>query len=208
MRRWHVVVHVKSVASGSDAPINGCKFIFSLLVLGCASEQGLGSSTAFHAAFGFLIIVLGALIQIKYQSQNAPPFETHPSTMLAFIIVVVLHVVALVVMIGHKTDSTSYLPVLRHDLLISSAIASTLLLRILVPLFGLLMLVLCAVQIVAISCVWCNKIFGLPAWADFEVFNKLQGWLRQFFRCLHKGISQVFKKSSTSCNSIEARPLV
>ncbi|KAK9274180.1 hypothetical protein L1049_018994 [Liquidambar formosana] len=188
----------------NDPPTNlGSKSKF-ISHVGSVSELVLGSSIALHAAFGFLIVVLSTLIQIKYQSKDLSPFETHPATMIAFIIVVVIHVGALVVTIGRETDSRSYLPVLRHALLISGALASALLLRILVPLFGLFMFILCLLLSVAISCVWYQKIFGLPSWADLEVFNKLDDWLRQVFKWLHGAVFQVFRKSSTSCNiSIE-----
>ena len=78
----------------------------------CGSQQELGFSTTFqlHTAFGFLILLLLTLLQVKYQNFGNP-FQTHGATMLLFIIAVLVYAIALAG-ISQPSSDRSYLPIL------------------------------------------------------------------------------------------------
>ena len=78
----------------------------------CGSQQELGFSTTFqfHTAFGFLILLLLTLLQVKYQNLGNP-FQTHGATMSLFIIAVLVYAIALAG-ICQPSSNRSYLPIL------------------------------------------------------------------------------------------------
>ncbi|KAK4580925.1 hypothetical protein RGQ29_024545 [Quercus rubra] len=113
-------------------------------------QQELGSSTRVHTAFGFLILSLLSLLQVKYQNFGNP-YQTHGATMLLFILAVLVYTIALAG-ISQLTSNTSYLPLLRCVCFIFGAFACDLLLLILVPPFGWFILILCVCMSVRLLC--------------------------------------------------------
>ena len=92
----------------------------------CSSQQEFGFSTTFHTAFGFLILLLLTLLQVKYQ--------IHGATMSLFIIVVLVYAIALAG-ISQPSSNRIYLPIpsiLGRVCFIFRAFACDLLLLILV----------------------------------------------------------------------------
>ncbi|KAL4607580.1 hypothetical protein ACB092_09G185600 [Castanea dentata] len=104
-------------------------------------QQELGSSITVHTAFGFLILSLLTLLQVKYQN-SGNPYQTHSATMLLFVLAVLVYTIALAGM-SQLTSNTSYLPLLRCVCFIFGAFSCDLLLLILVPPFGWFILILC-----------------------------------------------------------------
>ena len=101
----------------------------------CGSQQELGFSTTFqlHTAFGFLILLLLTLLQVKYQNFGNP-FQTHGATMSLFIIAVLVYAIALAG-ISQPSSNRSYLlilSILGRVCFIFGAFACDLLLLILV----------------------------------------------------------------------------
>ncbi|KAK4848828.1 hypothetical protein QYF36_017877 [Acer negundo] len=120
---------------------------------GVQSETGhrLNFSIQFYAILVFLINTSCTLLQIKYQTQNVSPFDTHYGVMLTFFVVVHVHAVVLVVEIKLQAHiSSCHAMIMSKISIFSGALASILLLLILVPPFGwfsLVMWVVCFIRV-------------------------------------------------------------
>jgi hypothetical protein len=125
--------------------------------------------------FGFLILLLLTLLQVKNQN-SGNPFETHGATMLLFIIAVHVYAIALAG-ISKPTPNTSYIPILRRVCFIFGAFACGLLLLILVPPFGWLILSLCAC---------------MSAKLLYDSYEQILKCFQQIFRSINQSTSQEF----------------
>ena len=166
----------------------------------CGSQQDFGYSTTVHTAFGFDILVLLTLLQVKYQN-SGNPFQTHVATMLPFILAVIIYAIALVA-ISQPTPNISYLPILRHVCKIFGAFACDFLLLILVPSFGWFILVLCVSISVRLLCnsrhqiLQCfQQIFRSINQSTSPAFSKLCGWFQNGFQSLCQTGSRAFNRS-------------
>ena len=108
------------------------------------SDYEVSSSTPLHAVFGFLIMLLLAVVGIHFQGLNMSPLSTHYATMVLFIIAVVIYSIAFA---GIKLGphNTSYLPIFNFICLTSGTLACELLVSILIAPFWLLIVNLCAI---------------------------------------------------------------
>ncbi|KAF3947546.1 hypothetical protein CMV_026334, partial [Castanea mollissima] len=173
---------------------------------------------AIHTAVGFLIILLLTLLQVRGQS-SGDPFQTHGATMSAFVIAIFVYATALAVT-SQLTPNTRYLPILRHVCIIFGALACGLLLRIIVPPFGLLILVLGLLILVLWVCtslllLYDSQIlqsfseattnaFNTISEATSNAFNKLCVWFQDSFQSLRQEASRPFYSSSMpAANSTE-----
>ena len=139
--------------------------------------------------------------------------------MSAFVIAVFFYAIALAA-ISQLTPNTRYLPILRHVCIIFGALACGLLLRIIVPPFGLLVLVLglpilvlwvCTSLLLlydsqilqSISAATSNA-FNTISEATSNAFNKLFGRFQDSFQSLRQAASRPFNNSSMpAANSTE-----
>ncbi|KAL4607572.1 hypothetical protein ACB092_09G184800 [Castanea dentata] len=156
------------------------------------------SSIAIHTAVGFLIILLLTLLQVRGQS-SGDPFQTHGATMLAFVIAIFVYATALAVT-SQLTPNTRYLPILRHVCIIFGALACGLLLRIIVPPFGLLILVLGLLILVLWVCtslllLYDSQILQSFSEATSNAFKKLCVWFQDSFQSLRQEASRPFNSS-------------
>ncbi|PPD76984.1 hypothetical protein GOBAR_DD26084 [Gossypium barbadense] len=89
-----------------------------------------------HASLGFLITVLLALIQVKYQSTNmAVPFETHPAIMFIFITAILVYAATAAIKTSNANSSIHRIIVSKISLL-SGSLATVVLLLVIVPPIG------------------------------------------------------------------------
>ncbi|CAK7357145.1 unnamed protein product [Dovyalis caffra] len=107
-----------------------------------------------HAAICFLIFVLLALLQIKYQNKGMSPFEAHGTIILLFIVSSFVYSMALLAFIAlllrahqQQLEALCFFTVLKHISLVSGALTCDLLLLILCPAFGYFVLIFCGVVI-------------------------------------------------------------
>ncbi|XAR56027.1 hypothetical protein NMG60_11036308, partial [Bertholletia excelsa] len=85
-----------------------------------------------HVIFFFLIASMGSLLQSKQSSA----FETYYIIMKAFVVMLILYAMTLAAEILTQTRFTSFKEISRHVSLLAGAIASILLLVVLVPSLG------------------------------------------------------------------------
>ncbi|XAR56025.1 hypothetical protein NMG60_11036305 [Bertholletia excelsa] len=85
-----------------------------------------------HGIIFFLIATMGSLLQSKQSSA----FETHYIIMKAFVVMLILYAITLAAEIITQTRFTSFQEISRHVSLLAGAIASILLLVVLVPSLG------------------------------------------------------------------------
>ncbi|KAL5798862.1 hypothetical protein ACOSQ2_003682 [Xanthoceras sorbifolium] len=112
---------------------------------GFQSETGhrLNFSRQYYAILVFLISTSCTLLQVKYQTKNESPFDSHYWVMLTFFVVVHVHAVVLVVEIKFPAHiSSCHAMIMSKISIFSGALASILLLLLLVPSFGWLSLVM------------------------------------------------------------------
>ncbi|TYJ16567.1 hypothetical protein E1A91_A10G263300v1, partial [Gossypium mustelinum] len=85
-----------------------------------------------HASLGFLINVLLALIQVKYQSTNmAVPFETHPAIMFIFITDILVYAATAAIKTSSDNSSIHRIIVTKISFL-SGSLATVVLLLVIV----------------------------------------------------------------------------
>ena len=120
----------------------------------------------------------------------------------------IFYATALAVII-QLTPITRYLPILRHVCIIFGALACGLLLRIIVPPFGLLVLVLGLPILVLWVCtslllLYDSQILQSISEATSNAFNKLFGRFQDSFQSLRQAASRPFNSSSMpAANSTE-----
>ncbi|KAK4580926.1 hypothetical protein RGQ29_024546 [Quercus rubra] len=179
---------------------NNLVLIESLLDL---SQQEPHSSISIHTAVGFLIILLLTLLQVRGQS-SGDPFQTHGATISAFVIAIFFYATALAV-ISQLTPNTRYLPILWHVCIIFGVLACGLLLRIIVPPFGLLILVLWVCtsllllydsQILQSFSEATTNAFNTISEATSNAFDKLCVWFQDSFQSMRQEASGPFNSSS------------
>ena len=173
----------------------------------CGSQQELNFSTTVHTAFGFVIVLLLTLLQVKYQNFGNP-FQMHGAIMSLFIVCVLAYAIALVV-VSQPTPNTSYLPLLRDVCFIFGAFACDLLLLMLVPPFGWLILGLCVCMSIRLlfysyqQILQCfQQIFQSFNQNISKAFKILCCWFQSSFKSLCRAASRAFNSMPTS-NSIE-----
>jgi uncharacterized membrane protein YfcA len=156
------------------------KYIYFFFV-GFASEQALIGHANANGNHQFLILVLLSLLQIKCQNSGNSPFDTHVTIMPLLIIVIYFYGVAYAAITRQNPNrSYIYLVVLICDIL--GALASSLLILILLPSFGRFLLVLCAF-------VLSLKALHSSNWKIFELLLA--------FKCQ---VSSTFKRSHQASN--------
>ncbi|XP_059439605.1 uncharacterized protein LOC132172169 [Corylus avellana] len=98
----------------------------------------------------FLILTLLAFIQMKYQNSSRSPFDTHPTTMSAFIVTAYFYTGALVGIsrVTQAIPNSNYLPMAMLFSDILGALACSLLIFILVPPFGVFLLFSCSLVLI------------------------------------------------------------
>ena len=133
--------------------------------------------------------------------------------MSASVIAIFFYTTALAV-ISQLTPNTRYLPMLRHVCIIFGALACGLLLRIIVPPFGLLVLVL-GLPILILWVLYDSQIlqsiseatsnaFNTISATTSNAFNKLHVWFKDSFPSLCRAASRPFNSSSVpAANSTE-----
>ncbi|KAB2011016.1 hypothetical protein ES319_D10G285300v1 [Gossypium barbadense] len=95
-----------------------------------------------HASLGFLISVLLALIQVKYQSTKmAVPFETHPAIMFIFITAILVYAATAAIKTSNDNSSIHRIIVTKISLL-SGSLATFVLLLVILPPIGWLNLLI------------------------------------------------------------------
>jgi hypothetical protein len=148
--------------------------ILIIFFFGFASEQAVTGYTKGNRQF--LISTLLALIQMKYQNSGKSPFDTHPTTMSAFIVTAYFYTGALVAIsrVTQAIPNNNYLPIAMLFSDILGALACSLLIFILVPPIGGFLLFSCALVFIrALHDSYC-QIFELLHAFKCEVFNKFQ----------------------------------
>ena len=119
-----------------------------LFIFNCGSEEEVNFSTPFHAAFGFLITLLLALVGVHFQGLGVSPLKTHFATILLFLMAVVIYSIAFVgIKVGAHNTSYRYLPLFNFICLISGTLACELLVSILITPLWLLIINLCAILV-------------------------------------------------------------
>ena len=147
------------------------------------------------------------LLQVRGPS-SSDPFQTHGATMKASVIAIFFYTTALAV-ISQLTPNTRYLPILKHVCIIFGALACGLLLWIIVPPFGLLVLVLGLPILVLWVCtslllLYDSQILQSISEATSNAFNKLFVWFQYSFQSLRQAASRPFNSSSMpAANSTE-----
>ncbi|EOX96326.1 Uncharacterized protein TCM_005595 [Theobroma cacao] len=115
------------------------------------NEEELNCCIKFHAVIVFFVSTSCTLLQTKYQGRDQTPFNTHYCHMLAFFVNLCIYVVALVSEMNLPATSTSSRLILNAISQFSGALASVMLLLILVPLIGWLtfaLWIVCFVRII------------------------------------------------------------
>nr|KJB74314.1 hypothetical protein B456_011G287000 [Gossypium raimondii] len=119
--------------------------LFNLRVLlGCHAHHNEERccNNHIHASLGFLISVLLALIQVKYQSTKmAVPFETHPAIMFIFITAILVYAATAAIKTSNDNSSIHRIIVTKISLLSGSLATFVLLLVILPPIGWLILLI-------------------------------------------------------------------
>ncbi|XP_050242439.1 uncharacterized protein LOC126691431 [Quercus robur] len=162
--------------------------ILLVLLLHLYSRQQLGSSTKVHIALGFLILALLTALQVKYQN-SGNPFQTHGAIMSSFIVLVIGYALTLAG-ISQPTLNTSYLHIGRRMCIILGTSASGLLVEVLLPLWGILILILAisALMFAQLLCVSHQQIlqcfvqiFQSINQSISEAVKTLCGWVQNGF---------------------------
>ncbi|KAM3690901.1 hypothetical protein ACJW31_09G155100 [Castanea mollissima] len=167
----------------------------------CRSQQQLNSSTTVHTAFGFLIMMLLTLIQVRFQNSDNP-FHTNGGIMFSFIGCALGYSITLA-WISQPTLNTSYLHIGRSVCVIFGTFASGLLVEILLPPLGFFILAICALMLARLLCVshqeilQCfQEIFQSINQYTSEAFKTLCGWVQNGFQSLKQAASRAFNSSS------------
>ena len=110
-----------------------------------AIEHGIIPSTPSHVVFVFFIPSLINLLQLKDQSKNVSPFDTHPINTWIFFTVLCIYCLSLATKMEIQTHWANYSQILANVLFISGALASVSLASIFLPHFiGCLFLIIWA----------------------------------------------------------------
>ena len=108
-----------------------------------ASEREIISSIPSHIVFFFLIPSLIDLLQLKDQSKNVSPFDTHPINIWIFFSALCIYCLSLATKMEIQTRWTGYSQILGHVIVISGALASVSLATVFLPhLLGWLFLIM------------------------------------------------------------------
>ena len=111
--------------------------------------------------------------------------------MSAFVIAISVYAIALAV-ISQLTPNTRYLPILRHVCIIFGALACGLLLQIIVPPFGLLLLVLWVCTSLLLLCD--SQILQSISEATSNAFNTISEATSNAFNTISEATSNAFNK--------------
>lgn len=131
------------------------------------NEQRMNFYIQCSSIIVFLINTSCTLLQVKFQSKDANPFDTHYWVMVAFFAVLLVHAILLATQIK-----------LRHAIfgkisLLAGALASILLLIILVPRMGWFSLVLWVICFVTVAHASHQLLYDLLYEATQQIFNLL-----------------------------------
>ncbi|KAJ4727183.1 hypothetical protein OWV82_000324 [Melia azedarach] len=139
------------------------------------NDRGFKFCIQYYAIIVFLINTSCTLLQVKYQTLDVTPFDTHYGIMLAFFLIMYAHAVILVVEIKLQTHNSSYhqMIMLGKISLFTGALASILPLLILVPAVGWFNLVLWAVCFVKVAHQYFCRLIYHAAIHIFHLLNKL-----------------------------------
>ena len=110
-----------------------------------AIEHGIIPSTPSHVVFLFLIPSLINLLQLKDQSKNVSPFDTHPINTWIFFTALCIYCLWLATKMEIQTHWANYSQILANVLFISGALTAVSLVSIFLPQFlGWLFLIIWA----------------------------------------------------------------
>ncbi|OMO78518.1 hypothetical protein CCACVL1_14329 [Corchorus capsularis] len=124
----------------------------------------------FHAVIVFLINTSCTLLQTKDEN----PFDTHYCIMLAFFVTLHAYVVALIAKMNLPPDTSAcFRVVLNGTCHFSGALASILLLLIIVPPLGCLTFALWLVCFARAVCYWYRELYTWVYHANFRMFEIL-----------------------------------
>ncbi|XVE69416.1 hypothetical protein DITRI_Ditri09bG0150600 [Diplodiscus trichospermus] len=123
-------------------------------------DHSTSSNNARHAILGFPIVVLVALMPLKFQSMNlAAPFKTHSAVMWTFVIATLVYVLAWVIEAKLGTGRNSYRRIIISKIsFLSASLATGLLVLVIVPALGLFMLLVWTLLLAKLLYAACQKL--------------------------------------------------
>lgn len=119
----------------------------------------------------FLINTSCTLLQVKYQSKDANPFDTHSGVMVAFFAILLVHAILLV------TQIKLHHAIFGKISLLAGVLASVLLLIMLVPPVGWLSLVVWVICFVTVAHDSYQQLYQLLCEATLQIFNLLKAMM-------------------------------
>ncbi|GKV50286.1 hypothetical protein SLEP1_g56999 [Rubroshorea leprosula] len=105
-----------------------------------------------------LASIFGSFLQLRFQSAEASPFDTHRLHILAIFIVIVIYAVSLGIEIQLEADGSDWLAVVSTISLLTGSLALILLLLIIEPYVGWPLFIVWFLYFVKLACESYNKI--------------------------------------------------